>query len=120
MLNSYKNLVVWQRSIELVIEIYRMTALFPKTELYGLVAHVRKTAISIPSNIAEGYTRKHRQEYIQFLRIAFGSGAELETQIIIAKQLKLIPLKEFNKTDGLLEEVQKMLNKLINTLVAKP
>lgn len=120
MLTSYQELNVWQKSIELVIEVYRLTVLFPKTEFYGLTNHVRKTAISIPSNIAEGYTRKHRQEYTQFLRVAFGSGAELETQIIIAKRLKFVSIDEFHKTDMLLLEIQKMLNKLINTLVAKP
>lgn len=119
MLNSYKDLIVWQKSIDLVIEIYRITYLFPKSELYGLTNHIRKTAISIPSNIAEGFSRKHKQENIQFLRIVFGSGAELETQIVIVKRLKFIDLKEFEKTDNLLEEIQKMLNKFIANLVAK-
>lgn len=119
MLNSYKDLIVWQKSIDLVIEIYRITYLFPKSELYGLTNHIRKTVISIPSNIAEGFSRKHKQENIQFLRIAFGSGAELETQIVIVKRLKFIDLKEFEKTDNLLEEIQKMLNKFIANLVAK-
>ena len=73
-MNSYKDLIVWQKSIELVIGIYKMTDKFPKSELYGLTSQIRRAAVSISSNIAEGYTRKHRLEYIQFLRIAFGSA----------------------------------------------
>lgn len=116
MLGTYKNLVVWQKSIDLVIEIYRLTSLFPKTELYGLTNQMRRASVSIPSNIAEGYTRKHRREYIQFCRVAFGSGAELETQIIIARRLEFVPLMEFKKSDELLDEIMKMLNRLIASL----
>ena len=74
MLTSYKELTVWQKSIELVVEVYRITDSFPKSELYGLVSQMRRAAVSIPSNIAEGYSRGHRPEYIQFIRVAFGSG----------------------------------------------
>ncbi|MBI5079466.1 four helix bundle protein [Candidatus Wolfebacteria bacterium] len=119
MINSYKDLIVWQKSIELVVEIYHLTNLFPKSEIYGLTNQMRRSAVSISSNIAEGYSRKHRQEYIQFIRIAFGSGAELETQIIIAKRLKLASSDKFNKSEALLNEVMKMLNKLNSSLVAK-
>lgn len=86
-IKSYQDLTVWQKSMELVAWIYELTQHFPKEEMYGLVSQMRRSAISIPSNIAEGYSRRHRQEYIQFVRIAFGSGAELETQLIIAKKL---------------------------------
>jgi len=120
MLTSYQQLKVWQKSIDLVAEVYRLTKLYPKEELYGITIQSRRAAVSIPSNIAEGYTRKHRQEYIQFIRIAFGSGAELETQLIIGKKLKFAPPEEFKKSEDLLNEVMKMLNGLINTLVAKP
>ena len=120
MLTSYKQLKVWDKSIELVTEIYRLTKLFPKEELFGLTSQMRRAAISISSNIAEGYSRKHRQEYSQFIRIAFGSGAELETQIVIAGKLGLTPLKELKRSDELLNEVMKMLNGLNNALVAKP
>lgn len=118
MLTSYRELKVWQKSIDLVIEVYRLTKLFPKEELYSLTNQMRRAAVSIPSNIAEGFTRKHRQEYTQFIRIAFGSGAELETQLTIAKKLELAPLKEFNSSDSLIVEVMKMLNGLSNSLVA--
>ena len=116
MLNSYKELKVWQKSIDLILEIYRLTKLFPKDELYGLTSQMRRAAISIPSNIAEGYSRKHRQEYTQFIRIAFGSGAELETQIIISKKLGFVLEKEFKKSEALLAEIMKMLNGLIASL----
>jgi len=120
MLTSYQQLKVWQKSIDLVIAVYRLTKLYPKEELYGITIQSRRAAVSIPSNIAEGYTRKHRQEYVQFLRVAFGSGAELETQLIISKKLKFAPLEEFKKSEDLLTEIMKMLNSLVNTLVAKP
>lgn len=120
MLTSYQQLNVWQKSIDLVAEIYRLTKLYPKEELYGITGQSRRAAVSIPTNIAEGYTRKHRQEYVQFIRISFASGAELETLLVIAKKLELAPDEEFKKSGELLVEIMKMLNGLINTLVAKP
>ena len=106
-LKSYKELIVWQKSIGLVKEIYQITKMFPKEELYCITSQMRRAAISIPSNIAEGALRKNTKEYLQFLRIAFGSSSELETQIIIVKEL----YKDINYSvaDSLLEEVQKML-----------
>ena len=114
MLSSYKNLIVWQKSIELVVEIYRVTSFFPKSELYGLINHMRKTSVSIPSNIAEGFSRKHKQENRQFVRIAFGSGAELESQIEIAKEL--FPKIDFSKSISLLEEIMKILSNFVKKL----
>lgn len=119
-MQSYKELIVWRKSIELVKEIYILTNKFPKSELYGIISQMRRAVISIPSNIAEGYTRHHRLEYIQFIRIAFGSGAELETQIIIAKELKFSKNEEFKRSEELSDEVMKMLNGLISSLHPKP
>ncbi len=116
MLTSYRQLTVWQKSFELSKAIYLITAKFPKSEIYGLVSQMRRCAVSIPSNIAEGYTRAHRQEYIQFLRTAFASGAELETQLLLAKELSFIKADDFASVDSLLTEVMKMLNKLISSL----
>lgn len=96
------------KSIELVKEIYRLTKLFPKEELYGITSYIRRAAVSIPANLSEGYTRKHRQEYLQFVRIPFASGAELETLLTIAKEAKLAPVNE------LLQESEKLLNEVIN------
>jgi len=115
MMKSYRDLIVWQKSIELVVEIYRITAKFPKSELFGIVMQMRKAVISIPSNIAEGYGRKSWKEKDQFYLISFGSGCELETQIIIAKKLKFVEEEEFIKADGLLNEVLRMLNKMTST-----
>ena len=119
MIKSYKDLTVWQKSIELVTLIYKLTKLFPKEEIYGITNQMRRAAVSIPSNIAEGSSRKHRQEYLQFVRIAFGSGAELETQITISKKLGLAPPEEFRKSEELLFEVMKMMNGLDFSLSAK-
>ncbi len=116
MLTSYQQLTVWQKAFELTIKLFKVTGKFPKSELYGLVSQMRRCAVSIPSNIAEGYTRGHRQEYIQFLRTAFASGAELETQLLIAKELDFLTVQEFEDINSLLTEVQKMLNSLIRSL----
>lgn len=114
MLESYKDLKVWQRSIELVKEIYKITESFPKSEVYGLTSQMRRSAVSIPSNIAEGYKRRGLGEYIQFLGIADASTAELETQLIISKDL--YTSVDFSKSESLLLEIQKMLIVLIKKL----
>lgn len=115
-INSYKNLIVWQKAFELSLFIYRITRNFPKEEVYGLISQMRRCAISIPSNIAEGYCRQRKLEYIQFLQIAFASGAELETQLLIAKELGYISISDFQKVNGLLQEVMRMLNSLIGKI----
>ena len=120
MLASYRELAVWQRGIELVVEMYRLTALFPKTEFYGLTNQMRRAAVSIPANIAEGYGRGHRQEYVRFLHIAFASGAELETHIAIAQKLNFATPQEYRRAEELLTEMMKMLRRLIVTLNPKP
>lgn len=110
MLNSYKELIVWRKSFELAKKIYKSTENFPKSEIYGLTSQIRRASVSIPSNIAEGFVRKHRKEFSQFISIAFGSGAELETQLLLSKELKFITNQQFNELNYLLEEVMKMLN----------
>jgi len=107
MIQSHKQLIVWQKSIELVVEIYKLTESFPKTEIYGLANQMRRAAISIPSNIAEGSARGHRQEYCQFVRIAFASATELETQLLIAKKLGFSHAAKYEKIDLILEEIMK-------------
>lgn len=116
MIKSYKDLIVWQKAFILAKEIYRLTNLFPKTETYGLISQMRRCAISIPSNIAEGFARKYRKEYTQFISISFGSGAELETQLLLSKELKLASAEEFYKAERLLIEVMKMLNVMLQKL----
>ena len=116
MIKSYKDLIVWQKAFELSLLVYKATHRFPKEELYGLVSQLRRCAVSIPSNIAEGYCRSRRLEYIQFLQIAFASGAELETQLLIAKELGYFTGKSYESASSLLIEVMKMLNSLIRKL----
>lgn len=114
---SYKELIVWQKSIQLVRAVYVLSGGFPKSELYGLTSQMRRAAVSTPSNIAEGYKRKSKLEFLQFLSIAEGSAAELETQIIIAKNL--YPTLGYKTAEQLLEEVQKILVIFIRKLDAK-
>ena len=117
MLKSYKDLLVWQKSILLVEEIYKLTKVFPKEEMYGMTAQMRRAAVSIPSNISEGSKRKDLPEYLYFLRTADGSAAELETQLIIAK--KLYGNCDFEASMNLLLEVQNILNVMIAKLSDK-
>ena len=112
-LKSYKELIVWQKSIQLVTKIYKITNDFPKNEL-GISSQIQRASVSIPSNIAEGYSRKNLKEYIHFLHISFGSAAELETQLIISKNL--YPKIDYKSAELLLEEIQKMLNVMIKKL----
>jgi four helix bundle protein len=115
-MKTYKDLFVWQKSVELVLEIYRVTSLFPSEEKFGLVSQMRRCSVSIPSNIVEGYARKNRRENANFVNIAFGSGTELETQIIISKKLQFISNEEWIKVDILLDEVLRMLYKYRESL----
>lgn len=113
---TYKELIVWQRAMELVRETYLLTAQFSREEVYGLASQMQRAAVAIPSNIAEGYLRGHRKEYVQFLRVSIGSAAELETQILICKSLKKFKSLEFSKAESLLNEVMKMLFVLISKI----
>ena len=112
-IKSYKDLNIWKRSIELVEDIYRLTKSFPKEELYGLTSQMRRAAVSIPSNIAEGFTRFHNKEYRQFLYIALGSCSELSTQIIIASRLKYF---DNNKMEQLLDEIDEICKMTMNLI----
>ncbi len=113
-IESFKQLIVWQKSIELVKVVYGITKKFPTAELYGITSQMRRAAISIPSNIAEGKKRKTKKDFVQFLRIADGSAAELETQIIISKDL--YQSIDFSRAEELLTEIQKMLITMIYKL----
>ena len=93
-MTNHKNLIVWQKSMELVTAIYVATKTFPKEELFGIVLQMRRSAVSIPSNIAEGYGRVYDKETVKFLSVALGSASELETQLIISKDLDYIAIQE--------------------------
>lgn len=118
-IKTYKELIVWKRSMELVKEIYLLTEKFPRSEIYGIISQMRRSAISIPSNIAEGYGRKSPKEYSQFYSIAYGSALELETQLIISKDLQFAKTHEFVKSNSLLTEVLKMLHSMLHAMRTK-
>src|SRR3989338_1034533 len=111
---SFKDLIVWQKSYKLVSEIYKITRNFPKEETYGLSQQIRRAAVSIPSNIAEGYGRQYNKEYKQFLSMAYGSLCELETQYLLALDLSYITKNE--TIEGLLIEVGRMLYRMLNPI----
>lgn len=116
-IKSYKDLLIWQKGIDIVVNIYELVEDFPKEELYALTGQLKRASVSIPSNIAEGYGRNSTQSYISFINISRGSLFEIETQLIIAKRLKFV------KNESLYEEVMiqileetKMINSFINKL----
>ena len=115
-IQSYKDLVVWNKSMDLVELVYKLTAEFPKSETFGLSSQLRRAAVSIPSNIAEGKRRGSRKEYCHFLYISYGSAAEVETQLDIAKRLGYGSEEQIRIIRGLLTEVLKMLNALLSSL----
>lgn len=111
-ITSYKDLIVWQKSIQLVKKIYILTQNFPKEEQFGLTNQLRRAVVSIPSNIAEGYGRRTLKDHNKFFVIAYGSALEVETQLVIARELKFCQEDELIVCESLLLEVIKMLNKL--------
>lgn len=116
MIKSHKELIVWQKSIELVKDVFILTDKFPKSEIYGIISQMRRAAVSVPSNIAEGYARGSRNELRQFYLVAYGSALELETQTIISKELKFAKEEDFVKVELLLNEVCRMLSTITRTL----
>ncbi len=111
---SFKDLIVWQKSFELVKEVYKFSDGFPKSELYGVTQQMRRAAISIPSNIAEGYGRQYNKEYKQFLSVAYGSLCELETQYLLAVDLSFT--QKSDDVERLMKEVGAMLYRMINPI----
>ena len=118
-IKSHKDLLVWQKSLDLVENVYLLTEKFPQRELYGLSAQMRRAAVSISSNIAEGRSRGTRKDFTHFLHMAFGSASELETQLLIAKRLSLASDKECEASLSIVLEVSKMLRAMISKLEAK-
>lgn len=106
---TYKDLKVWQKSITLIKLIYKATKSYPKTETFALVDQIRRASVSIASNIAEGYGRRSHKEYLQFYSIAYGSSLEVETQLIISRELGYLSGEGFNEIKTILTEVIKML-----------
>ena len=118
-MQSYRDLEVWQRATSLVLQIYLCTDKFPTSERHGIVNQIRRAAVSIPSNIAEVYSHRQKQDYLRFLRIAFASGAELETQLFIARQLAFISDELYQNIEKDLSDIMRMLNKLMYAIKTK-
>lgn len=115
-IRSFKQLRIWNKGIEIVEDVYRLTREFPKEEQYGLISQMRRAAVSIPSNIAEGFKRFHSKEYRQFLHITLGSAAELETETIIARKLGYLDEDESNILSDKIDQLSKMTSALLKKL----
>ena len=118
-IRSYRDLVAWQKARHLVKAVYEATRRFPTEELYGLTQQVRRAAVSVPSNIAEGYGRGSRKDYVRFLQTARGSLYEVDTQMLLAKDLGYLGRAEVEAMQGLIEECSKVLHGLISALTRK-
>jgi four helix bundle protein len=114
---SYRDLIVWQKGIALVKRIYELTARFPTEEKFGLMSQMRRAAVSVPSNVAEGQARKSTREFVQFISNSEGSLAELDTQIVLGQELNLINATESQKTALQIDELRRMLNSLRRRLM---
>jgi len=115
-IKTYRDLIVWSKSIDFVTMVYELTRKYPKDELYGLTLQIRRCAISIPSNIAEGYGRRSTQDYIRFLQIAMGSLYEIQTQIQISLNLKFIPQIDFDYIYKKSHQIEILLRSLIEKI----
>jgi len=118
-MKSYRDLIVWQKSMRLVTRIYLITKELPKNEVYGLTSQIRRSSISLPSNIAEGYGRNSTNDYIRFLQIACGSLYEVQTQLEICRNLEYLSKDIFNEIYEQSREIERMLNSLIGKLKEK-
>lgn len=118
-INTYRNLIVWQKPVALVTAIYTLTKSFPQEEKFGIVSQLNRASVSIPSNIAEGWGRESSKNYLQFLRISRGSLMETETLLEISKNLKYINDKDFKIISDNIEEVSKILQGLIKSIQQK-
>jgi four helix bundle protein len=114
--DSYRDLIVWQRAVQLSVALYKLTANYPREELYGLTSQLRRAGVSVASNIAEGYGRRSTGEYKQFLGMARGSNMEVQTQLVISGELGFGEADRMKEADGLSHEVGKMLVALMNKL----
>lgn len=115
-MKTHKDLEVWKKAVQLVTQIYEVTKDFPKEESYGLISQIRRSAVSIPSNIAEGAARNSEKEFIQFLYISLGSLSELETELIISKNLGYLKDKKENTLMKQIDSIRKMLSGLIHSI----
>ena len=115
-IESHRDLIVWQRAIDMTVAVYELTSMLPREETYGLVAQLRRPGVSVATNIAEGYGRRSTGEYKQFLGMARGSNLELQTQLVITRRLRLGDGKKIGQAEQLSIEVNKMLVALMKKL----
>ena len=120
MANSFRDLLVWQKAMLLVTDVYRATETFPSREMYGLTNQVRRSAVSVPSNIAEGKGRLSKKEFVQFLATARGSLCEMQTQLEIARNLGYLETENFDRLDMQSREVGRIINGLIKAVRVSP
>lgn len=118
-IKSFRDLLVWQKSMSLVTSIYQLTRDFPHAEMFGLTSQLRRASISIPSNIAEGYGRNTSKDYLRYLQIALGSLYEMQTQLEIASNLHFLDIVDFKKMISLCLEIERMLTSLIAKIRAR-
>ena len=119
MLRNYKDLKVWQKAYTLCLQIYEVTKSYPVEERFGLSSQLRRAGVSVPSNIAEGYGHKSTKQYIQYLYVSYGSICEMETQLLLAKDLHYLKEVNFVELNSQLSEVERMLKALIKSLEKK-
>jgi len=115
-MSTFRDLMIWQKSMNLVTKIYQSTNHFPKEEIFGLTSQIRRSSVSIPSNIAEGFGRESKQDFLRFLNISVGSLFELQTQLEIAKNISYINENEFNNIFENSREIERMLVSFIKKL----
>jgi len=113
---GFRKLTAWQQAYQLSLEVYKLSKSFPKSEIYGLISQLQRAVVSIPANIAEGYERNHRKEYLQFLYIAKGSLGEVETYLLLAKDLGYCSQEEYASVDELRKTTSRLLKGLIKSL----
>ncbi len=118
-IQSFKDLLVWQKALTLSVLCYQLTKAFPKDEMYGMTAQIRRASVSVPANIAEGHGREHTRSFIQFLRVAQGSLKELETHLMLAEQVNLAPAAALAPAYAMTDEIGRMLRALIRALQEK-
>ena len=118
-IQSFKDLLVWQKALTLSVLCYQLTKAFPKDEMYGMTAQIRRASVSVPANIAEGHGREHTRSFIQFLRVAQGSLKELETHLMLAEQVDLAPAAALAPAYAMTDEIGRMLRALIRALQEK-
>ena len=116
--HNFRNLKVWQQAMDLVTDVYKHSASFPKEEMFGLTAQIRRSAVSVPSNIAEGSAKSSEKDFARFLEISMGSSFEVETQLIIANRLNMLSSQDFELLLAKLQEIQRMITGLSKSLTS--